>query len=92
MLGCVEYVCRNQDVLDDAIRSALHDTQIRADDLEFVAAVRGWSEIVGVGSDAAYQKRFEETAAFFGPERLEQGKSVSSRLIQRLAQRAAENN
>jgi len=52
-------------MLKEAIQAALYDKDIRADDMEFYSASKGWAECVAVGNMAAYQKRFEETAEFF---------------------------
>ena len=52
-------------MLNEAIRAALYNKDIRADDMEFYSASKGWAECVAVGNTAAYQKRFEDTAKFF---------------------------
>ncbi|KAJ3382372.1 prephenate dehydrogenase (NADP(+)) [Lobulomyces angularis] len=84
MLGCVEYLFHDKEMLEDAINAAIFDKEIRADDLEFVSGVRGWCEIVGLGSMQGYKKRFENVKTFF-KDRLEEGKKASTELIGILA-------
>lgn len=64
-LGVAEHLFLSPPMLESAIRSAIYDTWHRADDLEFVAAARGWSQCVRFGSFDVYRMRFEETRAFF---------------------------
>jgi prephenate dehydrogenase (NADP+) len=40
----------------------LSDRIFRDDDLEFVAAARGWAECVSFGNFDLYERRFMETA------------------------------
>ncbi|RRN76894.1 prephenate dehydrogenase, partial [Pseudoxanthomonas sp. SGD-10] len=42
-LGIVEYLFKNDELLEDTIRTALYDKSIRGDDLEFHTAVREWA-------------------------------------------------
>ncbi|CAG8682126.1 147_t:CDS:2, partial [Acaulospora morrowiae] len=65
--GITEYLFRNTEMLDEAIQSALYSKDIRADDMEFYSASKGWSECIEIGNMVAYQKRFEDTAKFFEP-------------------------
>lgn len=64
-LGVAEYLFLNEDLLEQSITSAIHDTWHRSDDLEFVVAARGWSQCVSFGSFEIYKRRFEETRSFF---------------------------
>ena len=52
-------------MLEEAIHAALYSKDIRADDMEFYSASKGWAECVYIGNMHAYQKRFEDTAKFF---------------------------
>ncbi|GBC09756.1 hypothetical protein RclHR1_00910006 [Rhizophagus clarus] len=63
--GITEYLFRNTEMLEAAICSALYSKDIRADDMEFYSASKGWAECVNIGSMQTYQKRFEDTAKFF---------------------------
>ncbi|CAG8552056.1 15233_t:CDS:10, partial [Acaulospora colombiana] len=61
------YLFRNSEMLDEAINAALYSKDIRADDMEFYSASKGWAECVEIGSMITYQRRFEDTAKFFEP-------------------------
>nr|CAG8553682.1 4858_t:CDS:10 [Entrophospora candida] len=63
--GITEYLFRNDEMLNGAIHSALYSKEIRADDMEFYSASKGWAECVNIANMVAYQKRFEDTAKFF---------------------------
>ncbi|CAG8687282.1 3131_t:CDS:10, partial [Acaulospora morrowiae] len=65
--GIAEYLFRNTEMLDEAIQSALYSKDIRADDMEFYSASKGWAECIEIGNMVTYQKRFEDTAKFFEP-------------------------
>ena len=39
-LGVTEYLFRNEDLLDEAIKTAIEDNTFRSDDLEFTFAAR----------------------------------------------------
>ncbi len=82
-LGIVEYLFRNEELLEESIETALYDKKIRADDLEFHSAVREWSSIIGYGDMAGYKEHFEQTKAFFG-DRLEHGRAQSTEMIRKL--------
>jgi prephenate dehydrogenase (NADP+) len=83
-LGIAEYLFKNPDLLEESIRTALHDRSIRGDDLEFHSAVREWSTIIGNGDAAGYKNQFEGTKLFF-KDRLEEGMKKSGELIRRLS-------
>ncbi|CAG8479844.1 9684_t:CDS:10 [Paraglomus brasilianum] len=80
-IGIAEYLFRNTEMLKEAIQAALYDKDIRADDMEFYSASKGWAECVAVGNMAAYQKRFEETAEFF-KERFTEGVRIGNEMIE----------
>ncbi|WP_316821832.1 prephenate dehydrogenase [Pedobacter gandavensis] len=83
-LGIVEYLFRNEELLEESISAALFDKSIRADDLEFHSAVREWASIIGYGDIAGYKQHFDQTKLFF-KDRLEHGREQSSAMIKRLA-------
>jgi len=85
-LGIVEYLFRNQELLEESIQTALHKKEIRRDDLEFHTAVREWATIIGNGDTTGYHRQFEDTKAFFGEDRLIDGKRKSDELIRRLSE------
>lgn len=82
-LGIVEYLFRNEELLEESIAAAIYDKQIRADDLEFHSAVREWSSIIGYGDINGYKEHFNQAKVFF-EDRLEQGRLQSAELISRL--------
>lgn len=82
-LGIVEYLFRNEDLLEESINAALFDKSIRADDLEFHSAVREWASIIGYGDMEGYKQHFDQTKLFF-TDRLEHGREQSSAMIKRL--------
>ena len=82
-LGIVEYLLKNNDLLEESIETALHEKNIRRDDLEFQNAVREWATIVVNRDTAAYHNLFKETKDFF-EGRLEDGMKQSTELIERM--------
>jgi len=82
-LGIAEYLFKNEELLEESIKTALYDKTIRGDDLEFHSAVREWSAIIGYGDMEGYKKHFNEVQTFFS-HRLEEGKAQSAELIRRL--------
>jgi prephenate dehydrogenase (NADP+) len=64
-IGVAEYLFRSPARLDAAIEAALYDVSHHSDDLEFVVAVRGWSQCVSFGCFELYRQRFMQTAEFF---------------------------
>ena len=82
-LGIAEYLFKNEDLLEESIKTALYDKTIRGDDLEFHSAVREWSSIIGYGDMEGYKKHFNEVQTFF-KGRLEEGNKQSAELIRRL--------
>lgn len=82
-LGIVEYLFRDEELLEESIQAALFDKKIRADDLEFHSAVREWSSMIGYGDMEGYKQHFEQVKLFFG-DRLEHGRQQSTEMIRRL--------
>jgi len=82
-LGIAEYLFKNDELLEESIKTALYDKTIRGDDLEFHSAVREWSSIIGYGDMEGYKKHFNDVQAFF-KGRLEEGNKQSAELIRRL--------
>ncbi|KAJ1565530.1 prephenate dehydrogenase (NADP(+)), partial [Nowakowskiella sp. JEL0078] len=54
--GITEYCFRNPEFLESAIQAALYDKEIRADDMEYYSATRGWVHCIELGSFEAYRK------------------------------------
>ncbi len=82
-LGITEYLFRNEALLEETIRTALHDRSIRADDLEFHTAVHEWASLIAHGDMEGYKTQFEEAQSFFR-ERLPEGLRMSAEMIRRL--------
>lgn len=83
-LGIAEYLFRNKGLLEESLNTALFDKKIRAHDLEFLAAVREWANIIEHGDIHGYEKQFMATREFFA-DRISEGMKKSDELIQRLA-------
>jgi prephenate dehydrogenase (NADP+) len=82
-VGLVEYLCRNEDLFNETIETAVFDKSIRQDDLAYHTAVHEWANILQLGDEKAYSKHFDETKRFLAP-RLQEGLELSSRLISKL--------
>ena len=82
-LGIVEYLFKNEMLLEESIETALYKKDIRSDDLEFHSAVQEWAAIIGYQDMQGYKSLFEATKLFFA-DRLEEGRSYSSELMRRL--------
>ncbi len=83
-LGIVEYLFKNETLLEDSIQTALFDKSIRGDDLEFHTAVREWASIIKYKDMDGYKTHFKEAKDFFEPL-LEKGRVQSAELIRRLS-------
>jgi prephenate dehydrogenase (NADP+) len=79
-LGVAEHLFLNEELLDQSLCSALHDTWHRANDLEFVVASRGWSQCVSFGSFEIYKRRFETSRRFF-EGRFEEANILGSEML-----------
>ncbi|KNC87225.1 hypothetical protein SARC_00660 [Sphaeroforma arctica JP610] len=82
-LGIAQYLFKDRALLDESIRCAVYAKEIRADDMEFHAAVREWVTIICKGDESAYEQQFNETRSFF-EDKLVEGREASSRLISKL--------
>lgn len=83
-LGIVEYLFKDEELLEDTIQAALYDKSIRGDDLEFHTAVREWAAIIKYKDMEGYKTHFNETKEFFS-DLLEHGRLQSSELIRKLS-------
>ncbi|OAQ40450.1 prephenate dehydrogenase [Pedobacter psychrophilus] len=83
-LGIVEYLFKNDDLLEETIQTALFDKSIRGDDLEFHTAVREWASIIKYKDMNGYKEHFAQAKTFFEPL-LEKGREQSAELIRRLS-------
>lgn len=84
-LGIAEYLFKNEDLLEETIKTALYDKSIRADDLEFHSAVREWASIIEYGDMEGYISHFNQVKHFFS-ERLKDGALQSTKLIEKLSE------
>ncbi|MDA9555043.1 prephenate dehydrogenase [Pelobium sp.] len=82
-LGIVEYLFKNDELLEETIHTALFDKSIRGDDLEFHTAVREWASIIKYKDMEGYKAHFKDAKDFFEPL-LEKGRIRSAELIKRL--------
>ncbi|MFC5282479.1 prephenate dehydrogenase/arogenate dehydrogenase family protein [Pedobacter alpinus] len=83
-LGIVEYLFKNDDLLERTIEAALYDKSIRGDDLEFHTAVREWASLIHYKDMEGYKSHFMQAKTFFEPL-LEKGRAQSAELIKRLS-------
>lgn len=83
-LGIVEYLFKNDELLEETIQTALYDKSIRGDDLEFHTAVREWASIIKYKDMEGYKAHFKAAKDFFEPL-LEKGRTQSALLIKRLS-------
>jgi prephenate dehydrogenase (NADP+) len=82
-VGLVEYLCRNEDLFNETLETAVFDKSIREDDLAYHTAVHEWANILQLGNQEAYNKHFNETKRFLAP-RLQEGLELSNNLIKKL--------
>ncbi|KAJ2783878.1 prephenate dehydrogenase (NADP(+)) [Coemansia javaensis] len=85
-LGIIEYLFCNEEMLEESIETALTDRYTQAEDLVFYTAATGWGQCIALGSFEGYQRRFEATAEFLRPK-LEEGKDLSTMILQKLTER-----
>lgn len=83
-LGIVEYLFKNDELLEKTIQTALYDKSIRGDDLEFHTAVREWASLINYKDMEGYKSHFMQAKTFFEPL-LEKGREQSAALINRLS-------
>lgn len=82
-VGMAEYLFLNDELLQESLEAALFDKSIRMDDLAFHTSVQEWAHIVESGDQKGYSSHFERTKAFLA-DRLEEGRRLSSMLIERI--------
>ncbi|KAJ2724080.1 prephenate dehydrogenase (NADP(+)) [Coemansia sp. Benny D115] len=82
-LGIVEYLFCNEEMLEEAIETALEDRYTQAEDLVFYTAVSGWGQCIALGSFEGYEARFEKTAMFLS-DKLKEGKDLSTMILEKL--------
>ncbi|RUP49565.1 hypothetical protein BC936DRAFT_142218, partial [Jimgerdemannia flammicorona] len=78
--GITEYLFRSPHLLEEALKAALHNREIRVSDMEFMTAARGWAECVELGNMEGYRKRFEATAGFFS-DRFAESAMLGNKMI-----------
>lgn len=66
-LGITEYLFRHDELLEEAIDTAIDDNTFRQDDLEFTFAARDWSSRVRLGNFDGYREKFEAIQKYFEP-------------------------
>ncbi|KKY14321.1 putative prephenate dehydrogenase [Phaeomoniella chlamydospora] len=85
-LGVTEYLFRNENLLDEVIKTAVEDNTFRSDDLEFTFAARAWSECVTFGDFEPYRDRFEKTQQYFAtrfPDAVRVGNEMIKTIMER---------
>ncbi|KAK5994583.1 putative prephenate dehydrogenase [Cladobotryum mycophilum] len=88
-LGVTEHLFRHTDILDETLRTAVHDKRYRSDDLEFTFAARGWAECVTLGHFETWEKRFVHTQKFFEP-RFADAKAVGDKMMKKVQESMVE--
>jgi prephenate dehydrogenase (NADP+) len=82
-VGMAEYLFLKDELLKESLDAALFDKSIRMDDLAFHTSVQEWAHIVESGDQKGYSTHFERTKAFLA-DRLDEGRRLSSMLIERI--------
>ncbi|OQE81725.1 hypothetical protein PENNAL_c0039G00974 [Penicillium nalgiovense] len=90
-LGVTEYLFRNQDLLDEALDTAIDDKTFRSDDLEFTFAARAWSDCVSFGDFESYRHRFERIAEYFAP-RFPEAATLGNEMMKTILEKTTSNN
>ncbi|KAJ5882051.1 uncharacterized protein N7529_000723 [Penicillium soppii] len=90
-LGVTEYLFRNQDLLDEALDTAIDDNTFRSDDLEFTFAARAWSDCVSFGDFESYRHRFERIAEYFAP-RFPEAATLGNEMMKTILEKTTSNN
>jgi prephenate dehydrogenase (NADP+) len=85
-VGMAEYLFLNEERLEESIKTALFEKTARGEDLAFHTSVHEWANIVANGDKAGYKNHFETTKAFLA-DRLEEGRMLSTKLIEKLNER-----
>lgn len=89
-LGVTEHLFRDDDMLEETLKTAVSDLTYRSDDLEFTFAARAWAECVDIGHFQTYEQRFERTQKFFEP-RFEQARVVGNQMMKKVLEDAVKN-
>ncbi|KAJ3114296.1 prephenate dehydrogenase (NADP(+)) [Phlyctochytrium bullatum] len=76
-MGITEHLFHLRPLLHLSVRSALHHLPSRADDMQFVASVAGWADVVETGSFEAYRERFDAVAGFFDGQQARRRRKAS---------------
>lgn len=82
-VGMAEYLFLTEELLEESLQAGLYDKSIRMDDLAFHTSVQEWAHIVESGDQKGYSSHFERTKIFLA-DRLEEGRRLSSMLIERI--------
>ncbi|KAI9295727.1 hypothetical protein K502DRAFT_315450 [Neoconidiobolus thromboides FSU 785] len=80
-LGIVEYLFTNYELLNETMDCALHDKEIRLDDLSFFSATQSWAQTINLGVMESYKKKFLNIQNFF-ESRLKEGQLMSSQMFE----------
>ena len=83
-LGIVEYLFRNPELLGESLHAAIHNEEIRGDDLEFHSSVMKWASIVEHNDMTGYKQQFDDTKEFF-KTMMPEAKKRSTELINKLS-------
>jgi prephenate dehydrogenase (NADP+) len=86
--GTPEYLFLNEDYLTDAIQVALHDKEIREDDMEFMMSARGWQECIALGNMEGYHMPSEHTAQVF-QNRFGEAAVIGKQMIEMITRKTA---
>ncbi|KAJ6012111.1 hypothetical protein N7499_012919 [Penicillium canescens] len=89
-LGVTEYLFRNDDLLNEALDTAIDDTTFRSDDLEFTFAARAWSDCVSFGDFESYRHRFERIAEYFAP-RFPEAATLGNQMMKTILEKTTSN-
>ncbi|KAJ5787769.1 hypothetical protein N7457_002759 [Penicillium paradoxum] len=90
-LGVTEYLFRNQELLEEALDTAIDDNTFRSDDLEFTFAARAWSDCVSFGDFESYRHRFEHTAEYFSP-RFPEAATLGNEMMKTILEKTTSGN
>ncbi|PVU96595.1 hypothetical protein BB561_001058 [Smittium simulii] len=90
-LGIVEYLFCDEQLLESSIDSALNDEHTKAEDLVFFVSVLGWEQCIQLNSFDGFKERFDDTKEFF-KDRLVEAKTLSSKIINFLAEERIKKN
>ncbi|KAJ4305413.1 prephenate dehydrogenase (NADP(+)) [Kalmusia sp. IMI 367209] len=89
-LGISEYLFRNDQLLEEAIDTAIDDNTFRHDDLEFTFAARDWSSRVTLGNFDGYREKFEAIQSYFEP-RFPDATKLGNEMIQTILEQTRDS-